>query len=75
MSEHQLGLAMNKEEPRQRRGKGRTLTDVLLILVWVAGYAAILRAFQIINVLESLSSNFQIASGSPSKERTQKIAG
>ena len=66
---------MNKEEPRQRRGKGRTLTDVLLILVWVAGYAAILRAFQIINVLESLSSNFQIASGSPSKERTQKIAG
>ena len=75
MSERQLRLAMNKEEGGQRQGKGRTLTDVLLTLVWVAGYAAILRAFQIIKVLESLSSNFQIASGSPSKKRTHKIAG
>lgn len=69
MSEHQLGLAGNKEEGGQRRGgRGRTLTDMVLILVWVAGYALILRAFQIIKILENLFSNFQIASVSSSKE-------
>ncbi len=73
MSDHQLRLAVN--EGGQRRGKNRTLTDTLLILVWVAGYAVILRGFQIIKVIESLSSNFRIAPGKPSKERTQKIAG
>ncbi len=75
MSDHQLRLAVNKEEGGQRRGKDGTLTDTLLILVWVAGYAVILRGFQIIKVIESLSSNFRIAPGKPSKERTQKIAG
>jgi hypothetical protein len=76
MSEHQLGLALNNAEGDQRRGgMGRTLTDMLFILVWVAGYTVILRAFQIIKVLESLSSNVQMASDSPSKERPEKIGG
>ena len=66
---------MNKEECGQRRGKGQTLTDMLLILAWVAGYAVILRCFEIIKVMERLSPSLQIAPGKPSKERTQKIPG
>ena len=75
MSEHQLGLGVSKVVSGRRRGKDRTWIDMLLILVWVAGYAVILRGFQIIKVMESLSPNFQIASGKVSKDRTQKIAG
>jgi hypothetical protein len=55
MSEAHSGVAGNKRVGGKRRGgKGRTLTDTLLISVWVAGYSVVLGVYRITKALESI---------------------
>lgn len=54
MSEPQAGLAMSRGKGSQRGGeKSRTLTDMLLVSVWVVGYALILGIFRITKAVEN----------------------
>jgi hypothetical protein len=53
MSEPQARLVLDKGIQRVG-GKDRTLADMLLISVWVAGYAVVLGVFRITKALESL---------------------
>jgi hypothetical protein len=45
------GLSVEDRNER-RGGRKRTLADILLIAVWVAGYAVVLWAFRVAKALE-----------------------
>jgi hypothetical protein len=55
MNEPKVASGVSVEEPSERRGgRKRTLADILLIAVWVVGYAVVLWAFRVATALERM---------------------